>query len=80
MSKLTDRAKSNDLNCIHGAMQLLYSLAECGVLKEPFSTYATAGYIKPHGKERQQYHDAIADLSESIILFNDEIKEYGKIL
>ncbi len=76
---LTDRAKANEFNCIHGAKQLMYSLAQYGLLKDPFAQWAS-GFAPTEGKELDQYNKAILDLGESIIMFNDEIKENGSIM
>ena len=79
MATLTERALSNEFNCKQGAIELLYSLAEHGLLKEPFRNWA-AGFQPVEGKDLESYNAAILDLSESIIMFHDEIKESGNIL
>jgi hypothetical protein len=79
MKSIKDRARENELNCKSGTMQLLYSLAEHGLLKEPFRSWA-AGFEPVPGKELEHYNDAILDISESLIMFSEEIKENGKIL
>lgn len=76
----SDRAKSNEFNCKHGAMQLLYSLAELGLLKEPFRSWSQGFDIDVDSKESKMYEDAILDISESIVMFYDEIKNDRHIL
>lgn len=82
MAKLIERAKNNELNCKSGINQLLYSLAEHGLLKEPFRSWASGSEtVEPtQFLEFEKYNEAIIDLCESLIMFNDEIKEDGKIL
>ncbi len=76
--KLIDRAKNNELNCQAGAGQILYSLAIHGLLNEPYRSWAT-GLAPTEGKDLEMYNKALLDVSESIVMFNDEIKEGGKI-
>lgn len=79
MAKIIDRAKANDKNCLNGAGQIFYSLANYGIIAEPFRSWA-AGEA-PDGDEDQikKYNDAMIDIGESIIMFNDEINKDGQI-
>lgn len=79
MANLKERVKNNELNCDAGAKTILYSLAECGVLKDVFSNWAS-GAEPTEGEDLKKYNDAIFQISESILMFNDDIKDGGQIL
>lgn len=72
------RAKMNEINCKAGALQIMYSLAEDGLLAEPYRSWAS-GFPTKEGKELYKYNLAVEELAESLILFSDEIKENGHI-
>lgn len=95
-SPLRERAINNQLNCRHGALQILYSLSQYGLLAHPFGMWASGleppdtstrivlfekvGNLHYNPKHIEQYTQAIQDLSESLLMFDDEIKEEGQII